>query len=143
MSIKKTLLTCSPREFLVQTNRIKKTVEQWLTITEIKDIINRKPNGIQPLTGDDEKDKIIKESNSKKASDQGILNLSDIMDSALEKHTDETLEIIALMFFMSVDELNKIQSREMLVNLNALLNDEAVVGFFSSLQSTAQTFTGK
>ena len=72
-----------------------------------------------------------------------LLNLSDIMDSALEKHTDETLEIIALMFFMSVDELNKIKSREMLVNLNAMLNDEAVIGFFSSLQSTAHTFTGR
>ena len=53
MKIEKTLLTCSTREFLVQTNKIKKTVEKWATLTDIKNIIKRKPD-IESLTGDEE-----------------------------------------------------------------------------------------
>lgn len=139
----KTLLTCTPREFLVQTNRMKKAVEKWATVTDIKKIMSRKPDGIESLTGKEDADKEIKERNKERASTQGLLNLSEMMDKALEEHTDETLEIIALMHFMSVEELEKMKSREMLISLNAMLNDEAITGFFSSLFGMAQVITGK
>ena len=139
----KTLLTCTPREFLVQTNRMKKAVEKWVTVTDIKNIIKRKPENIESLTGDEEKDREIKERNKEKTTSQGLLNLSAMMDAALEEHTDETLEIIALMFFMNVEELNKLKSKDVLIPLNDMLNDEAITGFFSSLFSTAQIIMAK
>ena len=138
MPITKTLLTCTPREFLVQTNRMKKAVEQWATATDIKKLFSQKADGIESLTGDETRDTAIKERNTERVQAQRRLNLSAIMDAALEEHTDETLEIIAMMFFMSVEELNKLQAREMMVSLNAMLNDEAIVGFFSTLFSAGR-----
>lgn len=143
MPITKTLLTCSPREFLVQTNRMKKAVEKWATLTDIKNLINRKAEGIEALTGDADKDAEIKARNTEKASKQGIINLSAIMDAALEQHTDETLEIIALMFFMAPEELDEIQSRDMMRELNALLSDEVIADFFTSLSSAVRTATAR
>lgn len=143
MPITKTLLTCSPREFLVQTNRMKKAVEKWATLTDIKNLINRKAEGIEALTGDADKDTEIKARNTEKASKQGIINLSAIMDAALEQYTDETLEIIALMFFMTPAELDEIQSRDMMRELNALLSDEVIADFFTSLSSAVRTATAR
>lgn len=143
MPITKTLLTCSPREFLVQTNRMKKAVERWATLTDIKSLINRKAEGIEALTGDADKDADIKARNSDKATKQGLLNLSAIMDAALEEHTDETLEIIALMFFMTPAELDEIQSRDMMRELNVMLNDEVITDFFTSLSSAVRTATAR
>ena len=142
MKIEKTLLTCSTREFLIQTNKMKKSVEKWATLTDIKNIMKRKPN-IESLTGNEERDAEIKERNKEESRKQGLVNLSEIMDEALEEHTDETLEIIALMHFMSVDELNQLQSREVLISLNTMLNDEAIIGFFTSLLQLEQTFLVK
>ena len=122
---------------------MKKAVEKWVTVTDIKNIIKRKPENIESLTGDEEKDREIKERNKEKTTSHGLLNLSAMMDAALEEHTDETLEIIALMFFMNVEELNKLKSKDVLIPLNDMLNDEAITGFFSSLFSTAQIIMAK
>ena len=41
MSELKTLATCNPYEFLAQTNRIKESVEKWLTVTDVLNIRKR------------------------------------------------------------------------------------------------------
>ena len=143
MPITKTLLTCTPREFLVQTNRMKKAVERWATETDIKYLITQKAQGIEALTGDEAKDEAIRARNAERVAQQNRLNLSAIFDAALEEHTDETLEIIGMMFFMTADELNELQSRELLIPLNEMLNDEAIIGFFSTLFSTVRAITAK
>ena len=143
MPITKTLLTCTPREFLIQTNRMKKAVERWATETDIKHLITQKAPDIEALTGDEAKDEVIKARNAERATQQNRLNLSAIFDAALEEHTDETLEIIGMMFFMTADELNELQSRELLIPLNEMLNDEAIIGFFSTLFSTVRAITAK
>ena len=138
--IEKTLLTFTPREFLAQTNKMKHAVEKWAKLTDIKNIMKRRPK-IEALTGSDA-DKDIKARNADSAQKQGLINLSDLCDAALDKHLDETLEVIALMFFMTPDELDHIESREMLSELNKMLNDEAIVGFFSSVYQTARVTIG-
>ena len=39
----KNLANCKPSEFLVQTNKIRKSVEKWLTVTDIMNIRRTQP----------------------------------------------------------------------------------------------------
>ena len=38
MSLEKNLANCTPKEFLVQTNRLRKSAEKWLKATDIMNI---------------------------------------------------------------------------------------------------------
>ena len=75
----KTLANCSLREFLAQTNKIRKEAADFLELTKISKIRQHVP----AFTGEEteeEKEKMFKE--------QGRKNLNDILDSCLEKNAD-------------------------------------------------------
>lgn len=125
----KNLASCTPKEFLLQTNKIRKSVEKWLTVTDIKDIRRRKPVLSDNMTESERNDAISK---------QTLENLNSILDEAMEKHPDETLEVLALASFVDPKDVNKHSMSEYLGSLSAIMQDENVMGFFMSLVNMAQ-----
>ena len=120
----KTLATCTPREFLVQTNKIRKSVEKWLSMTKIMEIRKNMPDLHDVVSPEDRKAAI---------NAQARRNISAILDSVLEEHPDETLELLALMCFIDPAEVDLHPMNEYLKAFAELLADEAVISFFTSL----------
>ena len=140
MEERKNLATCTPREFLKQTNRIRKSAEKWMNVTDIIGIRNRKVEGLQEIPKDDflEATRIRKE-NAEKIAEQSAKNLNDILNAALEEHIDETLEILALACFVEPAHVDDYKISFYLRNLFDLLSAKDVLGFFSSLAQLGQT----
>lgn len=136
----KTLTTCKPSEFLRQTNKIRKAVANWLTVTDISAIRKRKPVfEVAPKDATvDERAAIVKR-NEEAAKRQVRENLMDMLDNILEKHPDETLELLALCCFLEPEEADNYAVGEYLTAFSELISDEAVLGFFTSLMRLDQT----
>ena len=128
----KNLANCKPSEFLVQTNKIRKSVEKWLKLTDIANIRKAVPP---------EKEGQTREERKKELEKQAQKNLSKMLDSVLEKHPVETLEVIALMCFIEPDNVDDYPVSFYLEAFTELMNDKAVLGFFTSLLSLARTDT--
>lgn len=126
----KTLVNCTPREFLTQTVKIKKAVANWLTATDIMNIRKRKPTLAEGLTKEQERAAYM---------DQARANISAMLDSIMEAHPDETLELLALMCFIDPKDVDDHPMDEYLTALNEMMGSEAVLGFFMSFQKLAQT----
>lgn len=136
MSELKTLATCKPSEFLKQTNRIKKSVEKWLTDTDILNIRKRLPAlEMVPADASEYDRKMIFESNKRRTEEQAKKNVSAMLDSILEEHPDETLELLALCCFIEPEHADEHTVAEYLTAFNSLIQDRAVIDFFTSLAS--------
>ena len=121
----KNLANCKPSEFLRQTNKIRKSVSKWLTDTDIMNIRKRMPE--LPPTATDEEIKEAKEEQAKE-------NLNVILDSILEEHPDETLELLALLCFIEPADCDNHEVAEYLESFNEIISNKAVLNFFSSLR---------
>lgn len=140
MEERKNLATCTPREFLKQTNRIRKSAEKWITATNITAIRNRKVEGLQEIPKDDvEEASRVRKENAEKITKQRAQNLNDILNAALEEHIDETLEILALACFVEPENVDDHKISFYLRNLSDILADQDVLGFFTSLAQLEQT----
>lgn len=125
----KNLANCTPKEFMVQTRLIKKSVENWLTETDIMNIrknVPELPEGID----DEEKKAKLKEQSAK--------NLSAMFDAIFDEHPDETVELLALVCFVPVSEIDNYPMTYYMESITELLNDKAVWDFFISLAVAAQ-----
>lgn len=140
----KTLANCKPSEFLRQTNLIKKAVERYVVDIDLKNIRAKVPEiEVIPMEATPEqRAKIIKE-NGRRVKEQSMKNLSEILDAVLDKHPDETLEVLALFCFVEPEHVDDHSVAEYLTALTELMNDEAVAGFFSSLLRWGQTSISK
>ena len=129
----KTLANCKPSEFLRQTNRIKKAVEKYVKDINLQGIRAKMPElaTIPIEASTDERAAIIKE-NNKRLKEQSMKNLSEILDAALDKYPDETLEVLALVCFVEPEKVDDHPVSEYLSAIAEILNDEAVISFFSS-----------
>lgn len=144
MSELKTLATCKPSEFLRQTNRIKKSAEKWLTDTDIINIRKRMPVlEMVPQNGTEEERNAVFNRNKAKAQEQAKANISAMLDAILDDHPDETLELLALCCFVEPENVDDYTVGEYLTAFNSLINDKAVLDFFTSLASLAQMNTSK
>lgn len=142
MSELKTLATCKPSEFLRQTNRIKKSAEKWLTDTDILNIRKRMPVlEIVPKDGTEEERKAVFNRNKAVAAEQAKKNISAMLDAVLEEHPEETLELLALCCFVEPENVDDHTVGEYLTAFNSLINDKAVLDFFTSLATLGQTHT--
>jgi hypothetical protein len=140
----KTLVTCKPTEFLKQTNRIKKSVEKWLTDTDILNIRKRMPAlEPMPIGATDEERKAVFARNKRLAEDQAKKNVSAMLDAILEEHPEETLELLGLCCFVEPDHIDDYKVSDYLNAFNSIISDRAVIDFFISLASLAQTDTSK
>lgn len=140
----KTLVNCTPVEFFAQTNKIRKLAEKWLKDTNILEIRKRKPQGnFTPAKGMSEEEiKGLIEKRKEAWAEQAKKNLFDILDSMLEQNAEETIELLALVCFIEPEHANDHKMSEYLQNINELMTDEAVIGFFTSLESLGATNIG-
>lgn len=138
----KTLASCKPSEFLKQTNAIRKSVENWITETDIINIRKRLPHKEIPALGSTHEERLEIERRNKEAEEEQMRkNLSAILDAALETHAEETLEVLALCCFVDPKNVDDHTVSEYLSALNEILNDESVMSFFTSLARLEQTVT--
>lgn len=130
----KNLATCKPSEFLRQTNRIKKSVEKWLTDTDVMNIRKNvaKPALITPDMTDEQKRAALDDFR-RRQTEQAKENLSRILDAVLEEHPDETLEVLALLCFVEPENVDDYPIADYLTAVTEMVTNEAVVGFFTSL----------
>lgn len=120
----KSLANCKPSEFLKQTNAIRHYVEKWLKDIKFADIRKRLPAIPEGATEEEKKELIA---------DQSRKNFSEMLDSALEQHPEETLGVLALCCFIPVEQADE-QPMEFYVDAIAdLMESEAVMRFFTSL----------
>lgn len=125
----KNLSNCKPSEFLKQTNKIRHAAAKWFDITDIMNIRRQQPE-LPEDADDDEIEKLRAE--------QAQKNLSEMLDSIMDKHPDETLELLALASFVEPKDVDKHTVSDYLGSFNELLNDPNVMGFFLSLLGLAQ-----
>lgn len=141
----KNLVTCSPTEFLKQTNKIKKSVEKWLKVTDILSIRAKKPEGLMPYRKDldPEEQKKVLEHNRQLVQKQAHENVMEILDQLLDKHPEETAELLALICFVEPEDKDNHPMREYLSSLAEMLNDDSIIDFFTSLTRWEQKSTAK
>lgn len=128
----KTLATCSPVEFLVQTNKIRRSVESWLTMTKVMEIRKRLPELPQGAKPEDVK---------KARQEQAKKNFSSILDSVLEEHPQETAELLGMLCFIEPEDLGNHSMLEIISSVNELIASPEVLSFFTSLMQLVQTVT--
>lgn len=125
----KNLANCNVREFLTQTNKIRKSVANWLSLTQVLEIRKN-----MPVFTDD----VSEEERKKVMTEQAKKNFSDMLDSILDKYPDETAEMLGLMCFIEPKDLNKHKMTELFSSFNEMINCEEVISFFISLVSLAK-----
>lgn len=133
----KNLANCKPSEFLKQTNRIRKSVENWLKITDVMSIRKRMPEGMPEITKDMSKDeaRAVLEKRQEMMAEQSQRNLKAMLDAMLDTHPDETLEVLALCCFVEPEDVDNYSVSEYLLSINELLADSNVRDFFTFLMS--------
>jgi len=136
----KNLANCTPKEFLVQTNRIRKKAEKWLKDIDLAGIRAKAPVLEEIKEGMSESEIADVMSRNKKAlQEQALNNFSEILDGMLEKDVDGTLELLALVNFVDPKDVDNHSMAEYLTNVTELIQDEAVIGFFTSLMRLVQS----
>ncbi len=128
----KNLATCKPREFMVQTLRIKKTAEKWLTVTDIMGIRKNLP---------DIPDDVDVAKRKELVHEQGLKNLSAIFDAIFEKNPSETLDLLALTCFVEPKDVDEHTMEEYMAALTEMINNKTVLTFFGSLVRLAHSAT--
>lgn len=135
----KNLANCKPSEFLIQTNKIRKSVAKWLTVTDIMNIRKRMPE--LENAGDNatmEERQAVVDRNMKRRNEQIKQNLMDILDSMLVEHPTETLEILALCCFVEPEDVDNHPMSEYIGAITELIETKEVMSFFISLAKLAK-----
>jgi len=128
----KNLANCKPSEFLAQSNKIRKAVSEWLTLTDILNIRQQKPKFEIDMT-DEERERLTTEQVQK--------NLNEMLDQILEEHAEETLNVLALMCFVDPKDVDEHPMDEYIEAFNELISNQTVINFFVSLARLGQTNT--
>lgn len=130
----KTLATCKPTEFLKQTNLIRKRAEKWIKDIRFFEIRKTIPKlEAVPDDATDEERDAIKKRNAERTRAQARKNISEIIDEMLEKHPEQTLELLALVCFVDPADVDEHPMEEYLEAVSDMVGSKAVVGFFTSL----------
>lgn len=141
MQERKNLANCSPKEFLRQTSRVRRSVERWLKETKIMEIRSRKVEGIETVPDDADLDTAyeIRKRNAERITAQQKKNFGDILTAIMDDHPDETLELLALLCFVEPEDVEKYSTAYYLGNFAELITNKDVINFFTSLAQLAQT----
>lgn len=136
----KNLANCKPSEFLKQTNKIRKSAEKWLKVTDIMNIRKRMPQGMPELSASlsQEETEAVIAKRKEMMTAQMEANLSAILDALLDEHPDETLELLSLCCFVEPNDIDSYTVSQLLESVNELIQDKAVRDFFTFLMSRAQ-----
>lgn len=120
----KTLANCSPREFLVQTNRIRKAVSNWLSLTKVLEIRKAQPKYAENATEEERRAAITQQIQD---------NANAMLDAILDEHPEETAELLGLICFVEPDDLDNHSMTEFFGAVSEILNSREVLDFFISL----------
>ena len=120
----KTLANCNPVEFLVQTNKIRKAVWNWLSLTKVMEIRKKLPKYAPDVTPEEKQEILMAQMKS---------NAKEMLDMILEEHPQETAELLGLMCFVEPDDLPNHKMSEFLGAITELISTPEVVDFFMSL----------
>lgn len=136
----KNLANCKPSEFLSQTNKIRKSVEKWLKLTDIINIRKRMPVGMPEITADLSKDELeaVNEKRRQMIMEKAKENLSAILDACLDDYPNETLEILALCCFVDPEDVDNYEMKDFLNAALDMIEDETVIRFFTLLMRLAK-----
>ena len=125
----KNLTNCNLKEFMVQTRLTKHHVEKWIKNTDIMNIRKNMP-AIPDDADDEERKKLLTE--------QGMKNASAMFDAIFDEHPDETVEMIALLCFVPLSEIDNHPMTYYMESVTEMLNDKTVWDFFISLAVAAR-----
>lgn len=128
----KTLANCNPKEFLVQTNKIRRHVERWLSLTKILEIRKRMPAIDENATPDERR---------KAVSEQIKKNANDVLSAVMEEHPDETAELLGLLCFVDPEDLENHKMAEFFGAFTDIVESPEVIGFFTSLMQLGEMNT--
>lgn len=128
----KTIANCNPVEFLTQTNKIRKQVQKYFDVTKILDIRKTVPE-IKGTESVEEKAELLH--------NQGLKNLEDMFDTAMEKYPQQTAEVLGLLCFINPEDLEKHKGVEFLIPAMELLKSEEAISFFTSLVNLGNATT--
>lgn len=120
----KTLANCNPREFLVQTNKIRKAVASWLSLTKVLEIRKNLPHLSDEATTEERREAMA---------EQVKKNTTDMLDAILEEHPEETAELLGLLCFVEPDDLDNHKMTEFFGAVAEILNSREILDFFISL----------
>lgn len=120
----KTLANCSPREFLVQTNKIRKAVSNWLSLTKILEIRKAQPKYAENATEEERRAAITQQIQD---------NANAMLDAILDEHPEETAELLGLICFVEPDDLDNHSMTEFFGAVSEILDSREVLDFFISL----------
>lgn len=120
----KTLANCDPIEFLTQTNKIRKSVADWLSATKILEIRKNLPEIPETATPEERNEASQK---------QAKKNLMEMLDNILEEYPKETAELLGLLCFVEPKDLKNHTMIEFFGAFNEIINSPEVVSFFISL----------
>lgn len=136
----KNLTNCSNVEFLRQCNKIRHQVQGWLKETGVLEIRKRTCE-LVPVTDNMTEAERIKADveNELRIKSQAKRNISDMLDAAMDVNAEKTLELVGLMCFLTPEETSKVKAFKLLREFAEMLNDEDVMGFFSSLMRSGLT----
>lgn len=126
----KNLANCTPREFFAQTVKIKRAAQEWLTKTDIANIRKRMPVLSDSMT---------KKEKDEAAQAQARANVSAMFDEIMERHPDETIDLLALLCFVEPEHIDDYPMSDYMTALGEMMGSEAVIGFFTSLARLART----
>ena len=136
----KNLANCKPSEFLSQTNKIRKSVEKWLKLTDIINIRKRIPVGMPEITADLSSDELeaVNKKRRQMMMEKAKENLSAILDACLDDYPTETLEILALCCFVEPEDVDNYEMKDFLNAALDMIEDETVIRFFTLLMRLAK-----
>ena len=120
----KTLANCNPKEFLVQTNKIRKSVANWLSLTKVLEIRKNMPNIPADATAEERKSALR---------EQAEKNLMSMLDSILEEYPEETAELLGLLCFVEPEDLENHKMVEFFGAFAEMINCPETIDFFTSL----------
>ena len=112
--------------------------------TKILDIRKNKPVFVQITEGmtGEEKDNALLE-NKRRAREQAMKNISDMLDVALEENTEKTLELLGMMCFIEPADVYDYKVPVLLKEFWQMLSDKDIIDFFTSLMRLDQTGTSE
>lgn len=120
----KSIANCKPSEFLKQTNAIRHYVEKWIKDVGVAEIRKHLPDIPEGATEEERK---------RLKAEQGRKNFSDMLDSALDEHPEETIGLLALCCFLPAEDADN-HPVDMYIEVIAdLMESENVMRFFISL----------
>lgn len=118
----KHLANCDHRDFLRQAMKLRRPLKAWLERTGIPAIRARRPEGFEEMTEEQRAEALI---------EQGRKNVPDIIEAALEKDFDRSVEVLCLATFTEPEDFDDYTLTEYIQAVNEMMASAEVRNFFT------------